>query len=22
MAGYNTPLGRLTDHWCTAWVEM
>jgi hypothetical protein len=22
MAGYNTPLGRLTDRWCTAWVEM
>jgi len=22
MAGYNTPLGRLVNRWCTAWVEM
>lgn len=22
MAGFNTPLGRLTNRWCTAWVEM
>lgn len=22
LAGYNTPLGRLTNRWCTAFVEM
>lgn len=22
LAGFNTPLGRLTHRWCTGWVEM